>query len=71
MGALEHCFIEIDKARPFFIMLSGERYGWVPPTYRTRDLPQYDWLKTFPHGHVQQYITLVDHSNGDLLWLPL
>ena len=34
LGALEHCFLEIDQSRPFFITLCGERYGWCPPHYR-------------------------------------
>ena len=24
------CLAEIDRARPFFMGLLGERYGWVP-----------------------------------------
>ncbi len=30
-GSLNVCLDEIDRARPFFIGLLGERYGWVPP----------------------------------------
>ncbi len=30
-GALAACFQEIDRCRPFFIALVGDRYGWVPP----------------------------------------
>ncbi|HET6977948.1 MAG TPA: NACHT domain-containing protein [Pyrinomonadaceae bacterium] len=30
-GSLSICLDEIDRARPFFIGLLGERYGWVPP----------------------------------------
>ncbi|HJX93397.1 MAG TPA: NACHT domain-containing protein [Pyrinomonadaceae bacterium] len=30
-GSLSVCLDEIDRARPFFIGLLGERYGWVPP----------------------------------------
>jgi nephrocystin-3 len=29
--ALSICLAEIDRCRPFFIGLIGERYGWVPP----------------------------------------
>ena len=28
---LRTCFDEIDRSRPFFIVLLGDRYGWVPP----------------------------------------
>ncbi|MCM1230863.1 MAG: DUF4062 domain-containing protein [Ruminococcus flavefaciens] len=27
---LQVCFNEIDKAKPFFIVLLGNRYGWIP-----------------------------------------
>ncbi len=30
---LEVCFDEIDKARPFFVSMIGERYGWIPPEH--------------------------------------
>lgn len=48
LGALEHCLIEIDnrhasvacairlvtlRSRPFFLVLAGERYGWIPPGF--------------------------------------
>jgi hypothetical protein len=25
------CLAEIDRARPYFVGMLGERYGWVPP----------------------------------------
>ena len=28
--ALEECLRQIDNARPFFVCLLGERYGWIP-----------------------------------------
>src|SRR5688572_9897766 len=30
-GALAICLDEIEKCRPFFVCLLGDRYGWVPP----------------------------------------
>jgi hypothetical protein len=39
LGALEHCLLEIDHSRPFFVFLSGERYGWIPPSYRVSYRP--------------------------------
>ena len=30
-SALAACFQEIDRCRPFFISLIGDRYGWTPP----------------------------------------
>ena len=29
---LQVCFDEIDKARPFFIAILGDAYGWIPET---------------------------------------
>lgn len=51
LGALEHCLLEIEQARPFFIVLAGERYGWVPPAYRVSDKPEFQWVKSFEPGH--------------------
>ena len=28
--AIDICLTEIDGSRPFFILILGERYGWVP-----------------------------------------
>lgn len=25
------CLAEIDRARPYFVGMLGERYGWIPP----------------------------------------
>src|ERR1019366_3275573 len=30
-GALAICLREIERCRPFFVCLLGDRYGWVPP----------------------------------------
>lgn len=30
MKVLQICFDEIDNAKPFFIVLLGDRYGWIP-----------------------------------------
>ena len=48
---LEICLDEIERCRPFFIGLLGERYGWVPPTYDVPDEPGYDWVREFEPGH--------------------
>ena len=36
-GALKICLEEIDRCRPYFLGLLGERYGWVPPV---EEIPQ-------------------------------
>lgn len=51
LGALEHCLLEVDHSRPFFIALVGDRYGWIPPNYRVSDRPEFDWIRAFPFGH--------------------
>ena len=51
LGALEHCLLAIDECRPFFVLLTGERYGWRPPGYRVRELPRWDWVREFEPGH--------------------
>jgi WD40 repeat protein len=33
-GALDACLNEIERCRPFFVSLLGDRYGWVPPPER-------------------------------------
>ena len=34
---IEICLNEIDKSRPFFIGMIGERYGWIPEIEDSRD----------------------------------
>ena len=51
LGALEHCLLEIDNTRPFFLLLQGARYGWTPPGYRVSDRPEFAWAKRWPAGH--------------------
>lgn len=46
-GVLPICLAEIERARPFFIGLIGERYGWVPPPthYPEELLADQPWLR--------------------------
>jgi nephrocystin-3 len=46
------CLAEIDRARPYFICMLGERYGWIPPTegYASALLEQQPWLKKHQGG---------------------
>ena len=46
------CLAEIDRSRPYFIGLLGERYGWVPQAQ------QYD------PGLVQEQPWLAEHAGG-------
>ena len=46
------CLAEIDRARPFFVGLLGERYGWIPPT------------ETYPPAVLEQHPWLEEHRGG-------
>ena len=46
------CLAEIDRARPYFIGMLGERYGWIPPPdgYAADLLERQPWLKKHQGG---------------------
>jgi nephrocystin-3 len=46
------CLAEIDRSRPFFVGLLGERYGWVPEKgkYSPELVEQRPWLKKHQGG---------------------
>lgn len=46
------CLAEIDRSRPFFIGLLGERYGWIPPSnaYPAEVLETQPWLEAHQGG---------------------
>jgi nephrocystin-3 len=46
------CLAEIDRARPYFIGMLGERYGWIPPAngYAAELLERQPWLKKHQGG---------------------
>src|SRR3990167_9686972 len=48
--SIDVCLTEVDKCRPFFIGLLGDRYGWVPDAYHVSEDPQLSWLKEYPTG---------------------
>jgi len=35
---LKVCLAEIDRSRPFLVVLLGDRYGWIPPLERVREV---------------------------------
>ena len=41
------CLAEIDRSRPYFIGMLGERYGWIPPHegYAPDLLERQPWLQ--------------------------
>ena len=46
------CLAEIDRSRPYFVALLGERYGWVPPPqkYGAELLERQPWLEEHRGG---------------------
>ncbi len=44
-GVLPICLAEIDRSRPFFVGLLGERYGWVPEAIDTALVARHPWLE--------------------------
>ena len=46
------CLAEIDRSRPYFIGMLGERYGWIPPPdgYAADLLERQPWLKKHQGG---------------------
>jgi len=49
-SAIDVCLSEVDKCRPFFIGLLGDRYGWVPDKYTVSDDPVLSWVADYPAG---------------------
>jgi len=52
--ALTVCLEEIDKCRPFFIGLLGERYGWVPDRIPPGLLSRQPWLAEQPDRSIAE-----------------
>ena len=46
---IEICLSEIDKSRPYFLGILGERYGWAPPTdeyeKHRKIIEDFPWVK--------------------------
>lgn len=52
--AIAICFEEIDRCRPFFIALLGDRYGWVPPTLPAEFASEHPWISGFQDRSVTE-----------------
>ncbi len=48
------CLAEIQRCRPYFIGLLGERYGWVPDEILPELIEQEPWLKEHPQHSVTE-----------------
>ena len=46
-GVLSICLAEIDRCRPYFVGLLGERYGWVPDEIPLELVQEQPWLAEF------------------------
>ncbi len=56
------CLAEIQRCRPYFIGLLGERYGWVPDGIPQELIDQEPWLK----GHLRHSVTELEILHGVL-----
>jgi hypothetical protein len=56
------CLAEIERCRPYFIGLLGERYGWVPEDIPQDPLEAQPWL----NQHRKQSVTAVEILHGVL-----
>ncbi|KAK5582092.1 hypothetical protein RB653_003675 [Dictyostelium firmibasis] len=46
--SIDLCLEEVDRCRPFFISLLGQRYGWVPKKEQIPQDSKYDWIRELP-----------------------
>ena len=44
------CLAEIERSRPYFIGLLGERYGWIPDTIQPEVIERESWLREHVQG---------------------
>ena len=56
------CLAEIQRCRPYFIGLLGERYGWIPDEIPPELIEQEAWLKE----HLQHSVTELEILHGVL-----
>jgi nephrocystin-3 len=56
------CLAEIDRCRPYFIGLLGERYGWVPEEIDADLARQQEWLRE----HKEKSVTELEIVHGVL-----
>ncbi|EGG17145.1 WD40 repeat-containing protein [Cavenderia fasciculata] len=61
--SVELCLDEVDRCRPFFIGLLGQRYGWVPTNYKLSEEPRYDWIRNYPKGRSITELEMIHATN--------
>lgn len=60
------CLAEIDRCRPYFIGILGERYGWVPEEIPADLVETQPWLA----AHRSQSVTALEILHGVLRTAP-
>ncbi|NOZ19837.1 MAG: DUF4062 domain-containing protein [Planctomycetes bacterium] len=60
--ALDLCLDQIDQARPFFVGILGERYGYVPESFSDEADSKYGWIQY----HTGKSITELEIIHGVL-----
>jgi len=58
------CLAEIERSRPYFLGLLGERYGWIPDSIRPEVVEREPWLKE--HLHDRTSVTELEILHGVL-----
>jgi telomerase protein component 1 len=48
--SIELCLSEVERCKPFFIGILGNRYGWVSDKYDVPDHSRFDWVRQYPTG---------------------
>ncbi len=56
------CLQQIDKCRPFFLGILGQRYGWVPTRYPADALKTFGWIQQ----HTGKSVTELEIIHGVL-----
>ena len=53
---LPFCLAELERSRPYFTGLLGERYGWIPDSIRPKVIAREPWLKE----HIQDRTSVTE-----------
>lgn len=59
---LSLCLSEIDRCRPYFVVMHGERYGWVAETIQAEMHAAHPWLDRFRGRSATELESIHGHS---------
>ena len=65
-AVLPICLAEIDRSRPYFIGLLGQRYGWIPEELPEGLADQLPWLHTLAESKPGTSVTEIEILHGVL-----